>query len=271
MKTILITGASSGIGLSTALLFANRGWRVAATGRNLEKLSAAFAGVENVSLYPLDVTSPASISECVARVIADCGGIDVLVNNAGVYTTEPLETSSDEIIDSVVRTNIEGVLLVTRAVLPHFRERRAGTIVNISSIAGRISIPFQTVYHTSKWAVEGLSEGLRYELAPLGIRVRVVEPGVVKTPLYRSMGETPEGEVPEEYRHGFRNWWAFIRRSYRGGYPPEREAATVWRAVNSHCGKLRFRTDLTTRAAVMMHTLLPLRFFQWIVAKVSGV
>ncbi len=271
MKTILITGASSGIGLETALLFSRRGWRVAATGRNLEKLSAALEGVENVRIYSLDVTSSSSVEECVGRVIADCGRVDVLVNNAGVYTTDPLEATSDETIDSVVRTNIEGVLRVTRAVLPHFRAQHGGTIVNISSIAGRISIPFQTVYHTSKWAIEGFSEGLRYELSPLGIRVKVVEPGVVKTPLYRSMGETPKGDYPEEYRRGFGRWWAFIRKSYRDGYPPSREAATVWRAVNSRCGRLRYKTDFLTRGAILMHGLLPLGLFQWIVAKVSRV
>jgi NAD(P)-dependent dehydrogenase (short-subunit alcohol dehydrogenase family) len=246
---------------------------VAATGRNAEKLTAALAGVPGVSTYPLDVTSRGSIERCVERVIADHGRIDALVNNAGIYTIDPLETSSDEIVERVIETNIKGVLLVTRAVVPFMRSVGGGVIVNLSSIAGRITIPFQTVYHTSKWAVEGFSEGLRYELRPLGIRVRLVEPGVVKTPLYRSMGETPSGldDYPSEYRRPFGRWWSFIRKRYRHGYHPSREAATIWRAVGSRCGRLRYTTDTLTRAVFVLRRLIPLRVFQRLVRLVSGV
>lgn len=270
MKTIIITGASSGIGEQTALLFANKGWRVAATMRNPKSLTM-FAGHANIKTYPMDVTDPPSIEAAIGQIIKDFGHIDVLVNNAGVYTTDPLEASTDAIIDSVVDTNIKGVLLTARAVIPHFRENRAGVLVNVSSVAGRVTIPFQSIYHTSKWAVEGFSEDMRYELAPLGVRVKIIEPGVVKTPLYRDMDDAPVDNYPQEYREPFTKWWAFIKKSTGNGYSPAREAATIWRAVNSRGSKLRYTTDLQTRTLFCLRRLLPARTFQWLVGRISGI
>ncbi len=154
MKTIIITGASSGIGEQTTLLFASRGWQVAATMRNPKNLTM-FAGNDNIRAYQLDVTDKGSIAPCFERIIGDFGRVDALVNNAGVYATDPLEVTSDGMIDSIVDTNIAGVVRATRAIIPHFRQNGAGVIVNVSSIAGRATMPFQSVYHTSKWAVEG--------------------------------------------------------------------------------------------------------------------
>ncbi len=270
MKTIIITGASSGIGEQTALLFASRGWQVAATMRNPKNLTM-FEGQENIRTYLLDVTDKDAISPCFERIIGDFGRMDALVNNAGVYTTYPLEATSEEMIDSIIQTNIAGVVLATRAIIPHFRHNGAGVIVNMASIAGRITTPFQSVYHTSKWAVEGFSEGLCYELAPLGIRVKVIEPGVVKTPLYREMGEAPVGDYPQEYRKPFGAWWKFIRKGYHNGYPATRDAATIWRAVNSRGAKLRYTTDSQTRTVFFMRRLLPLRAFQSLMRKTIGI
>ncbi len=270
MKTIIITGASSGIGYQTALLFAEKGWQVAATVRNPEKLSM-FSGHGNIRTWLLDVTDRDSIAPCFERIIGDVGRVDVLVNNAGVYTTSPLEVTPDGMIDSIVDTNIKGVVWGTRAIIPHFRKNGAGTIVNVASIAGRITTPFQSVYHTSKWAVEGFSEGLCYELASFGVRVKVIEPGIVKTPLYREMGDAPDGEYPAEYRKPFGVWWKFIRKGYHDGYPATRDAATIWRAVNSRGPKLRYTTNFQTRAVFCMRRLLPLRAFQWVMRKATGI
>jgi NAD(P)-dependent dehydrogenase (short-subunit alcohol dehydrogenase family) len=269
-KTIIITGASSGIGEQAALLFASRGWQVAAIVRNPEKLQM-FAGSDNIRTYRLDVTDRDAIAPCFERIIADHGRVDAIVNNAGVYTTDPLETTPDGMIDSIIDTNIKGVVRATRAIIPHFRERGGGVIVNIASIAGRVTTPFQSVYHASKWAVEGFSESLCYELAPLGIRMKVVEPGVVKTPLYRSMGEAPFGDYPEEYRKAFAGWWKFIRKGYHNGYPASRDAATIWRAVNSGDSKLRYTTDFQTRAVICLRRLLPPGIFRWVMRKSTGI
>ena len=221
--------------------------------------------------YLLDVTDKDSIAPCFERIIGDFGKVDVLVNNAGIYTTDPLEVSGDGIIESVIDTNIKGVVYGSRAIIPHFRKNGTGTIVNVSSVAGRITTPFQSVYHASKWAVEGFSEDLRYELAPLGIRVKVIEPGVVKTPLYRSMGDTPDGNYPQEYKATFGAWWKFIRKGYHNGYPASKDAATIYKAVNTRGSKLRYTPDLQTKAVFTMRQLLPLNVFQWLMRKTVGI
>jgi NADP-dependent 3-hydroxy acid dehydrogenase YdfG len=230
-----------------------------------------FADHKNIRTYLLDVADRDSIAPCFERIIGDFGRIDALVNNAGIYTTAPLEVATDESIENVIDTNIKGVLYVSRAIVPHFRRNGAGTLVNVSSLAGRITIPFQSVYHTSKWAVEGFSEDLHYELAPLGIRVKVVEPGVVKTSLYREIGDSPAEQYPAEYQKSFEKWWKEVMNNYRDGYSPGREAATIWRAVNSRSSKLRYTTDFQTKALFFLRRLLPLRVFQWLVRKRLGV
>jgi NADP-dependent 3-hydroxy acid dehydrogenase YdfG len=180
MNTILITGASNGIGKETALLFAKKGWKVAATTRNPEHLSL-FTDINNITTYLLDVRNRDSIKFCIERVIQDLGKIDVIVNNAGTYTTNPLELTPDKTLDDIIETNINGVLVTTKEILEHFRKNKSGTIINISSVVGRVTFPFQSIYQASKWAVEGFSESLCYELKPLNIKVKIIEPGMVKT------------------------------------------------------------------------------------------
>jgi NADP-dependent 3-hydroxy acid dehydrogenase YdfG len=270
MKTIIITGASSGIGEQTALLFASKGWQVAATMRNPKNLKM-FADHPNIRTYLLDITDRDSIVPCFDRIINDFGRIDALVNNAGIYSTAPLESADSESIESMLDTNVKGVVYTSRAIIPHFRSNRSGTLVNVSSLAGRITIPFQSVYHTSKWAVEGFSEGLFYELAPLGIRVKVIEPGVVKTSLYRNIGDSPAGQFPAEYQKSFDKWWNQITSNYPTGYSPAREALTIWKAVNSRGFRLRYTTDCQTRSLFFMRRLLPLQDFQWMVRKILKI
>ncbi|WP_245222700.1 SDR family oxidoreductase [Ruegeria sp. HKCCSP351] len=180
MKTILITGASSGIGEATARHFQANGWSVVATMRNPDNASD-LAGLENVHVAQLDVTDPSSIAEAVAAGIDRFGKIDVLLNNAGYGAYGALEAFSMERIRRQFDTNVIGLMEVTKAVLPHMRANRTGTIINISSIGGQITLPLGTLYHGTKFAVEGLSEALHYELEPLGIYVRIVEPGMIKT------------------------------------------------------------------------------------------
>ena len=222
MKVVLVTGASSGIGRATALRFLQEGWVVAAAMRRPE--AADLPRVEGLRRYRLDVTEPVSVRDCIAEVERDCGGIDVLVNNAGVYATGPLEDATDEDYDLVFGTNVQGTLRVTCAVLPGMRRRRAGVVVNVSSVAGRTTFPFQTLYHGSKWAIEGLSEGLAYELRPLGLRVKLVEPGMVRTPLYDRTRAQGEAAVGESYRRDFATWWSYLLRTCENGSGPEASA-----------------------------------------------
>lgn len=180
MKTILITGASSGIGEATARHFQANGWNVVATMRNPDAAHELGALV-NLHLARLDVTDADSITAAVREGIDRFGGIDVLLNNAGYGAYGALEAFPMDRIRRQFDTKVIGLLEVTKAVLPHMRENRAGTIINIASIGGQITFPLGTLYHGTKFAVEGLSEALHYELEPLGIRVRIVEPGMIRT------------------------------------------------------------------------------------------
>jgi NAD(P)-dependent dehydrogenase (short-subunit alcohol dehydrogenase family) len=179
-KTVLITGASSGVGQATALHFSNHGWNVMATSRSLPTFSGRTDSAEKATMR-LDVTDEASIASAVAETNRRFGGIDVLINNAGIGLAGPLESIAPAQIQRLFATNFFGAVAVTRAVIPQMRERGAGTIINVSSITGRVGLPFMSPYDASKFAIEGLSESLRYELEPFGIRIKLVEPGGVKT------------------------------------------------------------------------------------------
>ncbi len=179
-KTILITGASTGIGKGTAEYFAEQGWNVAATMRNPDKANDLIES-DHLKKFCLDVVDKSSIQQAVQGTLDTFGQIDVVLNNAGYGAWGPLESATDEQIRRQFDVNVFGLLDVTRAVLPHMRSRKQGTIINITSVGGRITTPLGSLYHGTKWAVEGITESLRYELEPLGIRVKVVEPGGVKT------------------------------------------------------------------------------------------
>lgn len=177
---VLITGASTGIGQAAASLFAERGWSVAATMRKPSD-GAALAGHDRLTVLPLDVTDAASVEAAVAATLEQFGRIDVVVNNAGYGLFGPFETATDEQIRRQFATNVDGVFAVTRAVLPAMRRQGSGTIINIASLAGLITLPFLSLYSATKFAVVGFTESLSFELAPLGIRAKVIAPGGVAT------------------------------------------------------------------------------------------
>ena len=178
-KTIFITGSSTGLGRAAAQLFAHKGWRVFATMRQPER-ERELAGLSGVTLLPLDVTRPEQV-EATARRALELGPVDVVFNNAGYGLAGPLEGTSDAQIVQEIETNLLGVIRTTRAFIPHFRERRAGLFIATTSIGGSVTFPFNSVYHATKWAVEGWSESLAFELAPFGIGVKTVAPGGIKT------------------------------------------------------------------------------------------
>ncbi|GFE82752.1 short-chain dehydrogenase [Steroidobacter agaridevorans] len=177
MKTVFITGASSGLGKLTAAYFAKQGWNVAATLRNPE-VDTELRKLSNVRLIKLDVTDVEQVKRAVDEAIQAFGSVDVVVNNAGAGSYGPLEFASEETIDWQFRLNVRGPINVMRAFLPHFRARRRGMFINISSFMGLTTVvPTGSLYNMSKFALEGLTEGLYYELAPLGIELRLIEPG----------------------------------------------------------------------------------------------
>lgn len=179
MKSIFITGSSTGIGRAAAILFASKGWNVIATMRNPEK-ETELAAVKNITLLALDVTKPAQIKSVAEQVLAK-GNIDVVFNNAGYGLAGPLEGVTDEQLVRQIDTNLLGVIRVTQAFIPHFREKQSGLFITTTSIGGLIALPFNSVYHATKWALEGWSESLAFELNKFGIGVKTVSPGGVKT------------------------------------------------------------------------------------------
>jgi NAD(P)-dependent dehydrogenase (short-subunit alcohol dehydrogenase family) len=186
--TVFITGASTGIGRDTAKLFHAQGWNVVATMRTPEKAADWARDGERMQVLTLDVTKPETIIAARDAAIARFGRIDVIVNNAGYGLVGPFEASTHEQVARQIETNVYGVMHVCRALLPHLREQRSGLIINVASMGGRITFPLYSVYHATKWAVEGFSESLQHELREFGVRVKIIEPGPIKTDFYdRSM------------------------------------------------------------------------------------
>jgi NAD(P)-dependent dehydrogenase (short-subunit alcohol dehydrogenase family) len=189
-KIALVTGTSSGIGLSTAVLLAKSGFTTVATLRDPDKAGAlrdrAHAEGVTVDVQRLDVLDQASVDRCVSDVLARHGKIDVLVNNAGVGKVGTLEQLSIDDLQQNMDTNFLGVARVTRAVIPSMREAKSGRIITVASLNGVVGMPFRDAYNASKFAVEGLMEGLAPVMARFGVRISIVEPGPVKTEFFAS-------------------------------------------------------------------------------------
>lgn len=240
MSTIVITGSSSGIGKATAKYFAQQGWQVAATMRRPEN-EAELNHIEGVSLYALDVTNAASIKSATQQILADMGRVDVVLNNAGYGLMGTFEAATPEQIQSQFDTNVFGLMSVTRAFLPHFRANKAGLFINVSSIGGLVTFPFVSLYHGTKWAVEGFSESLSYELAPLGIHVKIIEPGGVSTDFAgRSLAMTTQ-EGLTDYDETFGRFQANVASSEMPtANTPEQLAQAIYQAATDGKAQLRY-------------------------------
>lgn len=180
MKTILITGASSGIGHATAKHFLANGWNVVATMRNPTD-AKDLESSPHLLVLPLDVTLPESIASAIQQTLEVFGSIDVLLNNAGYGLAGPMDAVTPAQLERQFATNVFGPVYTMQACLPHFRSKRSGLIINVTSVGGRLALPFNSLYHGTKFGLEGISESLALELAPLGVKVKLVEPGGVRT------------------------------------------------------------------------------------------
>lgn len=238
-STILITGCSSGFGKATAELFLARGWQVVATMRSPKP--GLFADSDRLLVTALDVTQPLSISDAIAEGIARFGKIDAFVNNAGIGLFGAHEAMSDDVIRQVFETNTFGVMAANRAIIPHLRERGAGTIINVTSSAGIAPMPLVAAYTASKYAIEGFSEALAYELGLFGVRVKIVEPGLAPTTSFAAnSGDRCDNRIPPAYA-GYAGRYLQSMREYPTAYTSEADvAAAVYTAATDGAATLRY-------------------------------
>ncbi|MEY8760014.1 SDR family oxidoreductase [Chryseobacterium tongliaoense] len=235
MKTIFITGASTGLGKATAKLFQNRGWNVIATMRNPEA-ETELGQLENVTLLPLDVTNPEQIQSTVKKAL-ELSSIDLVFNNAGYGLIGPLEALTDDQIVKQLNTNLLGVIRVTQAFIPYFRERKSGMFITTTSIGGLIAFPLGSTYHATKWALEGWSESLAFELNTFGVNIKTVSPGGIKTDfISRSldMGTQPE------YESMINTMFSNTESMMEGASTPELIAEVVYEAATDGKKQLRY-------------------------------
>lgn len=236
-QTVFITGASTGIGRASVELFRDRGWNVAATMR--KPAEHADLASDRVRTIALDVTKKATIAPALGEALEAFGRVDVLVNNAGYGTLGPFEAATDEQIERQIATNVTGLMLVTREFLPHFRERKFGVIINISSVGGRATFPLFSLYHATKWAVEGFSESLHFELEPLGIRVKIVEPGAIET----DFSSRSLDMLHKEGLHAYDDLVARFRENWSKGRTyssPKMVAEVIYQAAMDGSTQLRY-------------------------------
>lgn len=260
-RTVLVTGCSSGIGRATALHLARAGWQVYATARRPETLDPlAAAGCRPLAL---DVTSEESMRAAVSRVDEESGPLAALVNNAGYSQSGALETLPLERVRAQFETNVFGLLRMCQLVLPGMRAAGRGTIINLSSMGGRLTLPGGGAYHASKYAVEALSDALRMEVSGFGVRVVVVEPGLIRT----AFGETAVAAMPAGSDGPYRNFDRAVaeatERVYtrgplaRLGGPPEAVAKVIERALTAERPRARYTVTPSARAMITLRQLLP--------------
>lgn len=259
-KTILITGCSSGIGHATALYFAERGWNVAATMRDPAKADDRLKQ-PNIFITPLDVTDDTSIEVAIAAVQGRFGTIDALLNNAGYGLFGALEAMSAEQIDRQLRTNVYGLIHTTQSIIPVMRAQGSGIILNVASIGGRMGGPYQSLYCATKFAVEGLSESLRYELSKFNISVKIIEPGGIKTDFATRSLTVATNDM---YRASTDKAMSLVDKFSKSMPGPEHVAKVIYRAATDQSHRLRY---LAKPGAFILLKWLPDRVMRWLLLK----
>lgn len=253
-KVILITGASSGIGKETVRLFQSKEWKVAATMRSPDK-EEELKNVVDVELVTLDVTKPDTIRSAIAETLEKFGRIDAIVNNAGYGLVGPFEAATEEQIRKQFETNVFGLMNVCREIIPYFREQKRGTIVNVASVGGRITFPFYSLYHATKWGVEGFSESLHYELRKFNIKVKIIEPGPIKTDFYDRSMTMAKTEGLNAYDDILEKAIPNMEKAGEEAPGPGIVAEAIYTAVND--GSWRMRYSPNARLILLLRRILP--------------
>jgi NAD(P)-dependent dehydrogenase (short-subunit alcohol dehydrogenase family) len=234
MPNALVTGSSTGIGLETALYFARNGYRVYAAARKPEVV----AQHPNIVPVKLDVDQDASVRECLDQVLRDAGAIDVLVNNAGIGIAGAIEMVPLDRARAMFETNFWGAVRLMQAVLPHMRARRSGTIVNVTSLMGHVTLGGHGFYAATKFALAAVSETLAIEAKPLGIKVAIIEPGVILTPIWnKAESLMPDGHP---YQQSMGRLGRLFEAQLVGATLPDLVARAIYDAVHEGGSKLRY-------------------------------
>lgn len=246
-NTVLITGTSSGYGKAAAELFLERGWQVAATMRRPDPDTFPMKS-ERLKIIPLDVTSASSIEGAIGDTMKAFGKIDVFVNNAGIGLASALEVTPDAVIREIFETNTFGVMATCRAIIPYLRGQKGGTIINVTSSASIAPMPLVAVYAASKCAIDGFTESLAYELAPFGIKTRVVAPGYAPTTNFTANGgPRMAGLIPGHYGEFAQSCFQKMA-DYPTGFCKETEVAeAVFEAATDSSRDVRFLAGADTR------------------------
>jgi NAD(P)-dependent dehydrogenase (short-subunit alcohol dehydrogenase family) len=244
MSVTLVTGTSTGIGLATALHFARHGHQVVATMRNLAKAGPLETAAREEKLplvvRELDVTRQESIDRAVTATVEREGPIDVLVNNAGIGGATPLELTPEDEHRAMFEANYWGPIRMIQAVLPSMRERRTGCIVNVTSIAGRVATPNQIAYSASKHALDAASEALAHEVAAFGVRVVIIEPGVIQTAIFENSAGATRYDKNSPYRQIMRRNGKVFAAGFRNPGRAETVAEAIFEAVTTERPRLRY-------------------------------
>lgn len=244
MAITLITGTNSGIGMATALHLAEKGHRVYASMRDLERgdelRQAAQSKGLSLEFVRLDVNDETSVQKTVVDILEREARIDVLVNNAGIAPLATIEETDDAMAKSILETNFFGALRTIRAVLPAMRRQQSGTIVNVSSVAGRVALPCMGIYAASKFALEAASEVLAHEVFPFGIRVRVVEPSFTITPMLKMALDGLRPAAESLYPNVIQRTQIIFTQGNETGDAPQLVAETVESAINADEPQLRY-------------------------------
>jgi short-subunit dehydrogenase len=268
-KTVFITGTDSGIGAASVEHFLVKGWNVVA-GKHVPNPILSTNPRSNLLEIIFDITDPAQIIQARDQAIEKFGSVDVIVNNAGYGLFGPIESSSNEQFKHQFEVNVFSLVAVTKAFIPHFRERRQGVIVNVASMVGGISIPQFSAYAASKWAVEGFSESLTYELTPFNIKVKIIEPGTIATNFFNKSLEVASGEKMLSYEPIVSRTLNKLKTKGEKGGSPTKTAAMIFKAATSTTSRLRYRQEWNAHFLLTMRSLIPSRLFRYIMQKAMG-
>ena len=263
-KVVLITGASSGIGLHTAKLFQTKNWKVAATMRTPEN-TADLQQIVDIECFRLDVTDVDSIKTAIAATLEKFGRIDAVVNNAGFAVVGPFEAATQEQIERQMQTNVYGVMNVCREILPYFREQKRGIIVNVASMGGRLTFPLYSIYHASKWALEGFSEALQFEVRDFGIKIKIIEPGPIKTDFYERSMSISRQDGLTAYDTFVARAMPNLQKAGETGADGSVVAQVIYNSVSDDSWKMRY--PVNSRAILTIRRFLPDSLFLPIIKK----